>query len=125
MYEIQFYEDAHGCSPVINLISKLDKKAEKSKDARIQLKQIIFQLDLLAETGTWNASEYVKHIQGDIWELRPGENRILFFGCKDNKIVLLHSFRKKTQKTPLKEIEKADREIQDWITCHGADKRES
>lgn len=125
MYEIKFYEDAHGYSPVLDLISKINKKAVKSKDARIQLKQIVFQLDLLKELGTRNASEYVKHIQGDIWELRPGDNRILLFGWKDNIIVLLHSFRKKSRKTPPKEIKKADREIKDWKNNYGADKRES
>ncbi|GMB02273.1 type II toxin-antitoxin system RelE/ParE family toxin [Pelosinus sp. IPA-1] len=120
MYEIIFYEDAHGNSPVDELISKLDQKAEKNnKDARIQLKQIMYQIDVLENVGTRCSSEYVKYIRNDIWELRPGDNRILLFGWKNNKIVLLHSFRKTTNETPRRQIERAEREIQDWVSRHG------
>ncbi|MDZ5724784.1 type II toxin-antitoxin system RelE/ParE family toxin [Acetobacterium sp. K1/6] len=38
----------------------------------------------------------VKHIDGDIWELRPLADRIFFFYWKDNTFVLLHYFHKKT-----------------------------
>jgi len=119
MYEIIFYEDVHGNCPVGDLISKLDKTAERNKDARIQLKQITFQIDLLKEIGTRCSSEYVKHIRGDIWELRPGDNRILLFSWENNKIVLLHSFRKTTNETPVRQIMKADREITDWVKRYG------
>lgn len=119
MYEIIFYEDAHGNCPVGDFISKLDQNVEKSKNARIQLKQIMFQIDLLELRGTRCPEEYVDHIRNEIWELRPGNNRILFFTWKNNKIVLLHSFRKTTGKTPQREIAKAEREIKDWVTRNG------
>jgi len=119
MYELVFYEDAQGNCPIEELISKLDEKAAKNKNARIQLKQIMFQFDLIGRTGTRCSSEYVKHIRDDIWELRPGDNRILFFGWNGNKFVLLHAFRKKTQETPPKEIEKAEKELRDWVNRYG------
>lgn len=119
MYEIIFYEDAQGNCPVDDFISKLDHKAAKNKDARIQLKQIIFQIDLLKESGTRASADYVEHIRGDIWELRPGDNRILLFRWQGNKFVLLHWFRKTTNKTPIREIERAEREIDDWVNRHG------
>ena len=47
----------------------------------------------------------MKHIEDDIWELRPGDNRVFdFFYDEDGKFVLLHQFKKKTQKTPKREI---------------------
>ena len=58
---------------------------------------------------------YVKHIKVDIWELRPLRDRIFFFYYKDNMYILLHYFYKKTQKTPAKEIEKAKKNMQDFI----------
>lgn len=119
MYEIILYENVHGISPIHHFISELDQKSKRSKDAKIQLKQIMFQLDLLAELGTRCQSEYVKYIRNNIWELRPGDNRILFFSWENNKIVLLHSFRKKTNKTPIGEIKQAEHEIADWINRHG------
>lgn len=60
-----------------------------------------------------------KHLEEDIWELRPGSNRVLYFYHKDDTYVLLHSFRKKTQKTPRREIEKAKAERDDWLTREG------
>ncbi len=92
-----------------DLITKLEQKAERNKDARIQLRQIMFHIDLLTDLGTRCSNEYVEYIRGDIWQIRPGNNRILLFSWKNNKVVLLHSFRKKTNKTPTREIERAER----------------
>ena len=65
--------------------------------------------------GTEQLSEnYVKHLDGDIWELRPLRDRILFAGVVDGKYVLLHQFMKKTQKTPAREIIKAKNELKDF-----------
>ena len=38
---------------------------------------------------------------------------------KDDAYALLHQFRKKTQKTPRREIEKAKAERDDWISRKG------
>ncbi|MBM9833412.1 type II toxin-antitoxin system RelE/ParE family toxin, partial [Enterococcus faecalis] len=56
---------------------------------------------------------FVKHLEGDIWELRPLRDRVLFVAWLDGSFVLLHSFVKKTQKTPRREIEQAKREVED------------
>jgi phage-related protein len=44
---------------------------------------------------------------------------IEFYSTADGTYVLLHQFRKKTQKTPRREIEKAKTERDDWITRKG------
>lgn len=56
-----------------------------------------------------------KHIEGNIWELRPGINRVFYFYYKNNTFVLLHHFRKKTQKTPRKEITIAIKRQKDYL----------
>ena len=53
-------------------------------------------------------------MEGDIRELRPLRDRILFAGVVDGKYVLLHQFMKKTQKTPIREIKKAKKELKDF-----------
>lgn len=58
---------------------------------------------------------YIKHLDGDIWELRPLRDRILFVAWNNGGFVLLHQFMKKTQKTPAREIEQAKRELADLI----------
>ena len=62
---------------------------------------------------------YIKHIDSDIWELRPIRDRILFTSWYNNKFILLSVFTKNTQKTPRKEIEKAKRLLKDYIKRSG------
>jgi phage-related protein len=57
----------------------------------------------------------VKHLDGEIWELRPLQDRILFAKWIHGGFVLLHHFVKKTRKTPTREIEQAKKNLQDFI----------
>ncbi len=123
MFEVVYYEDKPGASSLYEQIAELSEKANTNKDARIQYTQISFLLELLQEHGTKMISNYTKRIEGDIWELRPGNNRILYFFYKENTYVLLHMFRKKTRKTPQSEIEKAKRERNDYLLQRGGDKQ--
>lgn len=60
-----------------------------------------------------------KHIDDGIWELCPGNNRVFYFFYQNDTFVLLHQFRKKSQKTPKREIEKAKRERNDYLSRKG------
>ena len=119
MYNIIFYSTADGTSELRDFLINLRKKSLTNKDARIQHKQIAQYIQLLEDHGTYLGDNITKHIEEDIWELRPGNNRILFFYHKDDTYVLLHLFRKRTQKTPQSEIVKAKRERNDWLTREG------
>ena len=116
MYTVEFYENAKGESDVWDFLEELRIKAETNKDARIQYKQISFYIQLLQDNGTRLPDNITKHIDDSIWELRPGSNRVLYFFFKNNTFVLLHHFRKKTQKTPRPEIEKAKTERADFLS---------
>ena len=114
-HEIIFYEDKDGNSPVGDYIDKLRKSKDQSKDSRIKFNKINDYIQALSVYGTENLTEnYVKHLDGDIWELRPLRDRILFAGVVGGRYVLLHYFLKQTQKTPSREIEKAKRELADF-----------
>ena len=119
MYDIGFYSTADGTSELWDFLVVLQQKALTNKDARIQHKQITLYIQLLEDHGTRLGENITKHLEEDIWELRPGNNRVLYFFYKDDTYVLLHQFRKKTQKTPRREIEKAKAERDDWITRKG------
>lgn len=114
-YNIIFYEKETGKSEIFDFLETLRKKALKSKDARIQYKQIALYIELLQENGTLLPENITKHIVENIWELRPGNNRIFYFYHEENSFVLLHSFRKRTKKTPRREIEKAKAERDDYL----------
>ena len=116
IHNIIFYEKENGQSEIWDFLETLRKKALTSKDARIQYKQASLYIELLQNNGTNLPENIAKHIEDDIWELRPGNNRIFYFFCDNNSFVLLHSFRKKTQKTPRREISKAKSERDDYLS---------
>lgn len=115
MYEIEFYEDKNGKSKVVDFIRELNRKAATNKESRINFNKVVAYLDLLEEFGTRIGEPVTKHLDGEIWELRPIRNRLLYAYYKDNKFIILHHFIKKTQKTPKREIEQAKRNLQDYL----------
>ncbi len=115
MYKIEFYENQRGESEVWDFLETLRVKSKTSKDARIQYNQILFYIDLLAKNGTNLPVNITKHLEEDIWELRPGNNRVFYFYYDESQYVLLHHFRKKSQKTPKREITRAKVERDDYI----------
>lgn len=113
LYQVHFYKDKDGHAPVKEYIEELAKK--KDKDSRIKVGKIRDYIKVLSEYGTRAGEPYMKHIDGDIWELRPLSDRIFFVGWVNGSFVLLHQFTKKTRKTPDKEKEKAKREYADML----------
>ena len=106
-----FYRDRNGIAPVYEYLKELNSKSDKS--SRIKAGKVSDYITRLSEEGTFAGLPYVKHIEGDIWELRPLRDRIFFVAWYNGSYVLLHQFRKETQKTPTREIEKARREYED------------
>ena len=119
LYTVEFYEDKNGKSEVQEYLIHLAKEAKTDKNARININKIFAYIKALEEYGTRIGKPIVKHIEGNLWELRPLSNRIFFFYWKDNKFVLVHYYIKKSQKLPRKEKEKALRNIKDWIERKG------
>lgn len=54
---------------------------------------------------------YVKHLEGAVWEMRmkgrDGIARAAYVTATGRRVVVVHVFKKKTQKTPRREIETA------------------
>ena len=111
MHAIYFYKDKQGNQPVLDYMRELVRR--DSKDSRIKLNKLNDYIELLSQHGTRAGEPYIKHLDAEIWELRPLRDRILFVAWLDGSFVLLHHFVKKTQKTPRREIEKAKRALQD------------
>lgn len=113
MHPIYFYKDRNGNEPVKEYLQELANKNDK--DSRIKLNKIRDYVKALNLYGKQLVEPYIKHLDGDIWELRPLRDRILFVAWHDGGFVLLHQFMKKTQKAPAREIEQAKRELADLI----------
>lgn len=113
MYKIYFYKTRKGDIPVKDYLQSL--LAKNTKDSRIKAKKIITYIDMLQMGGTRIGEPFVKHIDGKIWEIRPLRDRILFAVLLNDGFLLLHVFMKRTEKTPEKEIEKAKKELQEFL----------
>lgn len=113
MHKIYFYRDRNGNEPVLEYLKELLSK--KDKDSRIKANKINDYIEALKQYGIGAGEPYIKHLDGEIWELRPLRDRILFVAWHNGTFILLHHFIKKTQKTPTREIEKAKRELADLI----------
>ena len=94
-------------------MKKLRKRNDKN--SRIKLNKINDYIEALSKYGTYLGEPYIKHLDGEIWELRPLKNRIMFFAYDGKQFVLLSHFIKKTQKTPKREIDKAKRLMKDYL----------
>lgn len=122
MYTVEFYETRDGQCPVWEFLENLRIKSASNKGARIQHKQASLYIELLQQNGTRLNDNITKHLEDGIWELRPGNNRVFYFFYENNTFVLLHQFRKKSQKTPKREIEKAKSERIDYLSRKEHDK---
>lgn len=103
-YSIIFYQDTKtGHKPVLEYIRSLTAK-EKAKISKY--------IDYLKINKGVLGEPYSRHIKGKIRELRidfsNNKHRIFYFTFVDKNIIFLHAFLKKTQKTPLEEIQKAE-----------------
>lgn len=74
MYTVEFYEDTNGNSEVRDYMERLVQHSLTDKNARINKNKIFTYIKALQEYGTRVGSPIVKHITGDLWELRPLSN---------------------------------------------------
>jgi phage-related protein len=110
-YRVKFYWDSKNSTyPVREYIKKLGSK-ERAKVAKY--------IEFLRVNKGYLDEPYSKHIIGKIRELRiefsRNHHRILYFTFIKKTIILLHSFLKKTAKTPVVEIIKAEENYKDAL----------
>lgn len=104
MWKVIFYTKNNFESPVEDFIENLPEK---------QGAKILREIDLLEKVGINSVFPQTSKIEGgeykNLWELRinfsSNSFRIIYFLHIKNTFVLLHGFKKKTNKTPKKELE--------------------
>ena len=97
---VYFFQETSGSEPVKKWLHELSDKDRKTIGKHIRVLQIDWPV----------GSPLVKPLGKKLWELRISlDNRIarIIFIFNDGTIVLLHGFIKKTQKTPLNDLEVA------------------
>ena len=112
MFNVLYYKDKNGKCPIEAYIKGLAAKSDKN--SQIKLNKIYEYIKYLSETGQRAGEPYIKHLDGEIRELRPIRDRFLYAAWDGNSFILLHHFVKKTQKTPRREIEQAKRNLANY-----------
>lgn len=100
VWNILFFKNVSGKEIVKNFIRPLEKNT---------ISKVSRYIDILRDKGPFLAMPYSKKISDGLWELRIGgrQNIRIFYTFNGDSIYLLHIFKKKSQKTPLKEIKTA------------------
>ncbi len=94
--QLIFFKTTRGDQPVRDYINSLPLSEKAPVEA------ILMEL---VQKG-FLPPPFSKKLKGvdKLWELRPGRHRVIYFYYQGNKAVLLHAFKKQSQKTPEKEI---------------------
>lgn len=97
VWKVLFFQTARGDSPVEDFIKEQDEATYA---------KVLQSIKLLANNGPFLKPPYIKKLQGKLYELRiSGKVAIrIFYTIIKNEYYLLHAFKKKTQKTPAKEL---------------------
>lgn len=86
-------------------------------DIRAVFRRIV---ELIGGCGLEQVRErYVKHLEGPNWEMRmkgkDGIARAAYVTAKGRRVIVVHVFLKKTQKTPRRDIETALRRAKEVV----------
>ena len=108
MFELIFYKDDKGYSPVHEYLSSLPKQ---------QQDKVIAYMDRLAQFGFGLRRPVADSLGGGLglYELRPDRNRVLYCFHRRMQVILLHAFLKRTDDIPQREIEIALKRKADYL----------
>lgn len=84
--------------PVADFIGKLPEGERAEIDAA---------LEDLASHSLDAPLVSLRQVRGKLWEIRIGRTRIFYFMTQDGTMVLVHAYKKQSQKAPLREISSA------------------
>lgn len=113
MYNLILFTTERDDSPIDEFLDGLDSKARA---------KVAAHLSLLEEYGPNLKRPYADIVRGKIRELRihhsSNQYRILYFFQVRDQVVLVHAFTKKTQQLKEKDIELAERRMEEWMRRH-------
>jgi phage-related protein len=114
MREIIFYESDFGDKPTEEFLANL------KPDARAK---VVRTLEFLREQQIVPSKFWKKLAGSNLWEVRVeyagSIYRIIATTAKGNRVILLHGFQKKSQKTPRQDMEIAQQRQKRYFQRHG------
>lgn len=108
--KIEFYETSSGRSPITDFFDKQPKRDQAV---------ILAVLQDIVDEGYGAKGCQFRQLQGKLWELKikapSGGYRLLYVTLNKDLLFVLHSFKKKTQKTPKKELDVARKRLKEIL----------
>jgi phage-related protein len=109
-WSIEFYAMENDESPLAEWY--------EAQNSKVQAK-LLRTFELLQELGIEVGEPHVKPLGNKLYEIRVRVDRnnfrVIYFAYTDRRFILLHGFQKKTQKTPTKELETAQKYMDDFL----------
>lgn len=99
-WKVKFFQTDRGDYPVRDFIQEQDHETQA---------RIILSIELLRDNGPFLKPPHIKKLRSKLYELRikSRENIRIFYTIFENEYYLLHAFKKKSQKTPPREMKLA------------------
>ncbi|HJT24585.1 MAG TPA: type II toxin-antitoxin system RelE/ParE family toxin [bacterium] len=108
--KVDFYKTTSGRSPIEDFIKGLSA-ADQARFADVYYG--------IKEHGLECPRVIFKPISGKLWEIKfsseGGKYRILYVVVVGDRMIWLHAFKKKTQKTPQNDLETAEKRLREVI----------
>jgi len=105
-WTVVFHETARGEKPVAEFLRELSEEARA---------KCVAYLKKLEEHGNRLPANFARHLEGELWELRPEfggtEYRLFYFTFVEQRIVGVHAVVKKRQKTRRADLDTATARI--------------
>ncbi len=113
-WSLEFFVEERGTSPVEEFLDSLDLRTQ----ARFR-----WSMEQLRVRNVQAREPLVRHLEGDLWELREESRtniyRVVYFFFTDRRIVFLHGFQKKSQRTPRRELTIARQRHREFLAREG------
>lgn len=108
-WKVKFFESVRGENPVTDFLEKVDAKT---------LDKIQRSIDMLIQYGPHTPYPFSKRLTEKISELRSsGKNSLrILYGRIGDTYILLHVFKKKTNKLPTQEYRLAEKRLQVYLS---------
>ncbi len=103
---VVYYVDAKGRYPVLEGLSRLTE---------VEQQKILAYVSLLEERGEELRRPISDNIGDKLYELRPKAHRVLYFFMLKDHAVIVHLFRKKTDRLPESEKRIALSRMRDFL----------
>jgi phage-related protein len=96
--KLRFYQTSSGQQPVQRYLDRLPIE---------EAAELCSVLAELAQYGPRVSTVDVRYIRNKLWEARVGQHRLFYTVAKGEIAVLLHAYKKQTQRAPKSEIDVA------------------